>query len=72
MSVVELYTHECWYPQRPEEGVTAGVTGSCEPLNVGIRDWILVLCKKSVYSELPTHLSRPNFILFLVSCWELI
>lgn len=44
--------HECRYPQRPEEGVRfleAGVSGDCEPVDMGTRNQTQIL-KNSTFS----------------------
>lgn len=33
----------CWYPHKPKEGIT----GSCDPPNIGDRNWTQIFCKSS-------------------------
>lgn len=50
LCIYGVFSCECKYPQSLKEGTRSsetGVTGSCEPPNVGVRSQTLVFCKSS-------------------------
>ena len=67
---VSVYEHVWQCLWRPEEGIRAAVTSSCEPPDVGAGSCTLVLCKSSECPQPLSHLFSPAALhLQERKCW---